>query len=82
MSSNRVYDILKWIAIIFLPALAKLIEGIFGVWGIPYGAEVASTIIYFQVFLGAILCVSSINYYKGQKPEIEEIEEKEDAESV
>lgn len=82
MSSNRVYDILKWIAIIFLPALAKLIEGIFGVWGIPYGAEVASTIIYVQVFLGAILCVSSINYYKGQKPEIEEIEqieEKEDA---
>lgn len=59
---NKVYDALKWIAIILLPALAKLIEGVFNVWGIPYGADIASTIIYVQVFLGAILCVSNIKY--------------------
>ena len=77
MSSNKVYDILKWISIIFLPALAKLIEGIFGVWGIPYGTEIASTIIHFQIFLGAILVVSSAKYYmekskqeKEKEPEI------------
>lgn len=61
---NKMYDILKWVAIIFLPALAKLVEGVFGVWGIPYGSEVASTIIYFQVFLGAVLCISSYQYRK------------------
>lgn len=70
--SNRVYDILKWIAIIFLPALAKLIEGVFGVWGIPYGAEVASTIIYVQVFLGVILGVSSYKYIKAKNTDTEE----------
>lgn len=64
--SNKTYDILKWVAIILLPAFAKLIEGVFGVWGIPYGSDIASTIIYVQVFLGAILGVSSIKYNAKQ----------------
>lgn len=64
--SNKVYDILKWVAIILLPALAKLIESSFNLWGIPYGAEIASQIIYIQVFLGAILCVSNIKYKNKQ----------------
>lgn len=70
--SNRLYDVLKWLAIIFLPALAKLIQGIFGVWGIPYGDEIASTIGYVQVFLGAILCVSSVQYYLNNKKDDKE----------
>ena len=62
MMSNKVWDVLKWVAIILLPALAKLVESSFNLWGIPYGAEIASQIIYIQVFLGAILCVSNIQY--------------------
>jgi len=64
--SNKVYDALKWVAIILLPALAKLIESSFNLWNIPYGAEIASQIIYVQVFLGAILCVSNIKYKDKQ----------------
>lgn len=41
---DKIYDVLKWIAILLLPALGKCIEGIFGVWGIPYGVEIAETI--------------------------------------
>lgn len=65
--NNRTYDMLKWVAIIVLPALAKLIEGVFGVWNLPYGPEIASTIIYVQVFLGAILCLSTYQYKKVNK---------------
>lgn len=61
---NKIYDILKWVAIIVLPALAKFIEGVFGVWNIPLGPEIASTIIYVQVFLGAVLCISNYQYKK------------------
>lgn len=75
--SNKVYDALKWIAIILLPALAKLIEGVFNVWHIPYGADIASTIIYVQVFLGAILCVSNISYKNSLKDITEEGEKDE-----
>lgn len=75
--SNKVYDALKWVAIILLPALAKLIESSFNLWGIPYGAEIASQIIYVQVFLGAILCVSNIKY-KGKQLDLGEVKESKD----
>lgn len=60
--NNKVYDILKWVAILFLPALALLIKTVFGIWGIPYGDEIGATIIAVQVFLGAILGVSTMQY--------------------
>lgn len=65
--NNKTYDVLKWIAILFLPALAKCVEGIFGVWGIPYGPEIADTLGYVSVFLGAILGASAIKYHLDNK---------------
>jgi len=62
--SNRLYDILKWCAILFLPALAILVKTIFAIWQIPYGEQISSTIVALQVFLGAILGVSTLNYNK------------------
>ena len=38
--SNKVYDILKWIALIALPALATLYFAISQIWGLPYGEQV------------------------------------------
>lgn len=66
--SNKVYDILKWVAILFLPALAILIKTVFAIWQIPLGDQISATIIALQVFLGAILGVSSIKY-KGEQNE-------------
>lgn len=62
MIPNKVYDVLKWIAILFLPALAVFIRTIFPIWGIPYGEEISETLIALQVFLGAILGISTISY--------------------
>lgn len=63
---NKVYDTLKWICIIVLPALAKLIEGVFSIWGIPYGPQISDTIEYIAIFLGAVLCISQIGYTKAK----------------
>lgn len=62
--SNKLFDVLKWVAILFLPALAILIRTVFAIWSIPYGEEISSTIVALQVFLGAILGVSTLNYNK------------------
>lgn len=62
--SNKAFDVLKWVAILFLPALAILIRTVFAIWSIPYGEEISSTIVALQVFLGAILGVSTLNYNK------------------
>lgn len=61
---NKLFDVLKWVAILFLPALAILIRTVFAIWSIHYGEEISSTIVALQVFLGAILGVSTLNYNK------------------
>ena len=62
--SNRLYDILKNIALMVLPALATLVLTICQIWHLPYGQEIAATITALDVFLGAILKISSIQYSK------------------
>jgi len=64
--SNRTFDILKWIAMFFLPALAILVKTVFAIWNIPYGEEISATIVAINAFLGACLGISSISYQKDQ----------------
>lgn len=59
---NRVFDVLKWVSILFLPALATFYKTLATTWGLPYTDQIPQTIIALQVFLGAILGVSTLNY--------------------
>lgn len=65
--SNKVYDILKWIAQILLPALATLYFGIARIWNLPYSEEIVGTITAVDLFLGALLGISTIQYNKQIK---------------
>ena len=60
--SNRAFDILKWVCIIVLPALATLYRGVGTIWQLPYVEEIPQTIIVIDAFLGALLGVSTIQY--------------------
>ena len=62
---NKVYDILKWIALIVLPAIGTAYFGLAAIWGLPYGEQVVGTITVIDTFLGAILGVSSKQYTKN-----------------
>jgi hypothetical protein len=59
---NRTYDVLKWVAIIVMPALATFIVGLGGIWSIPYAGRLAATITAVGVLLGALLGLSSVKY--------------------
>ncbi len=61
---NKIYDILKWIAMIVLPALGTLYFALASIWGLPYGEQVVGTITAIDAFLGALLGISSSNYNK------------------
>jgi hypothetical protein len=70
--SNKVYDILKYIAQIVLPALGTLYFALAKIWGFPYGAEIVGTISAVDAFLGALLKISTDQYNKEQQPPDEE----------
>lgn len=65
--SDKMYDVLKWIAQILLPAAATLYFALSQIWGLPYGEEVVGTITAFDAFLGALLGISSLSYKRGLK---------------
>ncbi len=65
--SNKVYDVLKFIAQILLPALGTLYFALAGIWGFPYAEQVVGTITAVDTFLGVVLGISSANYNKEEK---------------
>lgn len=65
--SDRIYNILKYFAMIALPALALFTQTIFAIWGLPYGEQISATIVAINALLGACLGISTIGYNRQQK---------------
>ena len=70
--SNKVYDVLKWIALVALPALTALWLTLANIWGFPYAEAIGATVAAITTFLGALLGVSSIQYNKRLEAQSEE----------
>lgn len=62
--SNKMYDILKYIAQIGLPAMGTLYYALSAIWGLPYGEQIVGTITAVDTFLGTLLMISSSAYRK------------------
>lgn len=62
--SNKVYDVLKWIAMYLLPAIGTLYFALAGIWNFPYGEQAVGTITAVDTFLGVILGISTAQYNK------------------
>ena len=67
--SNKVYNVLKWIAMYLLPAVGTLYFALAGIWGFPYGEQIVGTITAVDTFLGVILGISTAQYNKTIKTE-------------
>lgn len=65
--SNKVYDVLKYIAQIVLPAIGTLYATLGAIWGFPFVEEITKTILGVDTFLGVLLGISSINYNKKKE---------------
>jgi hypothetical protein len=62
MLSNKLYDVLKFIAQIILPGLATLYMALSKIWGFPFGEAVVGTITAVVAFLGLVLRISTVEY--------------------
>lgn len=67
--SNKVYDVLKAIATIILPAVAALYIALASIWSFGFSAEINATIeaiiCFINAMLGLFLHKSSEEYHKG-----------------
>lgn len=62
---DKLYDILKWITMIVIPALATAYVGLAAVWSWPFADEIAKTAAVVCTLLGALLGISTAQYNKG-----------------
>lgn len=66
---NEVYDVLKWVAMLLLPALATLVATVGSIWGLPYADQISQTIVAANAALAMVLGISTINYKAGGEAE-------------
>lgn len=64
--SNALYDKLKFVAQIILPAAGTLYFALAGIWGWPYGEQIVGTLTAVDAFLGALLGISTSQYNKRE----------------
>ena len=62
--SNKVYDVLKWLALIALDAVGVFYKAVSAIWGLPLGDEVLATCTALSVLIGTLVGVSSAQYNK------------------
>lgn len=60
--SDKLYNILKYVAQIALPALGTLYFVLAGIWNFPYGEEIVGTITAIDTCLGSLLLISTAKY--------------------
>ena len=67
ISNNKLYDLAKWTASVFLPAVNVLWVGLATVWGLPLVQEVSTTLLAVNLFLGTLVGVSNVQYNQAIK---------------
>ena len=60
--NSKLYDALKWIALVALDALGVAYESLANVWNLPYGDEIMKTCTIVSILIGALIGVSSHKY--------------------
>lgn len=63
---SKLYDILKWVTMVVLPASSILYVALANVWQWPYAPEISATLAAVAAFLGTVLQISSANYRTEQ----------------
>lgn len=62
--SNKVYDVLKWIALVALPALTTFYGVVGATCNIPYTQQVLTIAVAADTLLGSLLGISTSKYNK------------------
>lgn len=67
IKNTKLYDFLKYMQRIFLPALGALYGTLAGIWGLPFPDKIPDTVLAIVFFLGTVLEISNANYKLEQR---------------
>ena len=65
--NDKIYDILKWMVLVAIPACASAYMGFCTIFGWPYGDEVVKASSVVCALLGTLLGISNLNYKLDQQ---------------
>jgi len=65
IKNSKVYDFLKWFALVVLPSCGAAYARLAQIWGLPYSSQIPETIMTICMLIGAILGISNATYYKS-----------------
>ena len=71
--SDKTYEVLKWLCVLALPAIADFIKFLFPTWGLPYGDPIAETLRQVALLIGILIGISTVQYNKQLNADITEI---------
>ena len=74
--NSKVYDVMKYITMVVLPALTTLWLSVGSIWGFPYVEPIGATLTAITAFLGAILGISTslYNIREQRKDELKDMQ--------
>ncbi len=64
MLNDKVYNVLKWVGLILLPALAWFVGQVGALWGLQRVDAIVTTLNALGTLVGVLIGVSTINYNK------------------
>lgn len=65
--SDSTYDVLKWVVMLALPAVATLVGSLGVIWGLPHADSIQNTIVAVNAALAMMLGISTVNYQKEKQ---------------
>lgn len=65
--TNRLFDLLRTLCEIVIPAIGTLYFALAKIWALPYGTEIVGTCAAIATFLGALIGVNRASYNSGIK---------------
>ena len=70
---DKIYNILKWIALVAIPAIGVFYFTISKIWGLPYGAEITATLDALALLIGTLIGVSHLSIKREEAQQDEKI---------
>ena len=64
MLNNKVYDVLKWVALVAMDAIGLFYQTMANIWGWPYGDQILASCVAISILLGTLIGISSATYKK------------------